>query len=71
MGGNEDEWELFEKLYSYGYDGDFTIEKTVLANDGTVDLDELNRNVELLRKLIAKREVKYENSSCNAGNRPA
>ena len=39
---------FFSKLGEYGYSGDFTVESTALAKDGTVDFDMLN---ECFRKI--------------------
>lgn len=42
---------FFKKLGEYGYKGDFTVEATALAKDGTVDFDMLNGCFRKIREL--------------------
>ena len=40
--GHIDFASFFAKLGEYGYRGDFTVESTALAKDGSIDYDMLN-----------------------------
>jgi len=50
--GHIDFGDFFAKLRSCNYRGDFTIESTAFLPDGTVNLDKLNRDFEMLRKYL-------------------
>lgn len=52
--GHVDFDAFFEKLGSYGYAGDYTIEATALSSEGKVDFASLNESFEKLRKLNRK-----------------
>ena len=47
---------FFKKLGEYGYTGDFTVEATALAKDGTVDFDMINGCFRKIREL--KKQIK-------------
>lgn len=49
--GHVDFDAFFRKLGEYGYTGDFTVESTALAEDGTVDFDMLNGCFQKIREL--------------------
>ncbi len=51
--GNIDyEW-LFAQLNRVGYDGNFTIESTSIAEDGSWHIDKMNKSIALLRGLLS------------------
>lgn len=50
-GGHIDFDSFFRKLGEFGYTGDFTVEATAYAKDGTVDFDMLNGCFEKIREL--------------------
>jgi sugar phosphate isomerase/epimerase len=50
-GGHIDFDSFFRKRGEFGYTGDFTVEATAYAKDGTVDFDMLNGCFEKIREL--------------------
>ena len=50
--GHVDFDAFFEGIFAYGYDGDFTVETTALAADGTIDFAMLNECFERIRGYI-------------------
>ena len=52
--GHVDFESFFEKLGSYGYDGDYTVESTMLSKNGDVNFAVLNDCFEKIRALRDK-----------------
>lgn len=50
--GHVDFDAFFSGIFAYGYDGDFTVETTALAADGTIDFAMLNECFERIRGYV-------------------
>ncbi|MCR4598589.1 MAG: sugar phosphate isomerase/epimerase [Acetatifactor sp.] len=50
--GHVDFDTFFRKLYEYGYDGDYTVETTVLDDNGNVDVSVLNGCFDKIREYV-------------------
>ena len=50
--GHVDFDTFFQKLFAYGYDGDYTVETTALDDNGNVDVDMLNKCFERIWEYI-------------------
>jgi len=57
--GHIDFDSFFKKMGEYGYTGDYTVESTALAKDGTVDFDMLNECFRKIRELQQSNKQLY------------